>query len=135
MRICAATTYMTSCPFSRCLLGVFLCFTALCFPGVASAQDDKAGKDEAEKPRAVELVTKDGMKLSAAYFPSNKGKDAKTVLLVHEWRGQSSPYKKLVFALREAGCGFFYCWHWTIEGMAAVVCNSTAKAQRPRWTR
>ena len=104
MRICAATTYMKACPFSRCLLGVFLCFTALCFPGVASAQDGKAGKDEAEKPRAVELVTKDGMKLSAAYFPSNKGKDARTVLLVHEWRGQSSPYKKLVFALREAGC-------------------------------
>jgi pimeloyl-ACP methyl ester carboxylesterase len=56
------------------------------------------------KPRTVELRTKDGLKLRAFYFPSDKGKQAKTVLLVHEWRGQASPYVKLVLALRESGC-------------------------------
>ena len=56
------------------------------------------------KPRPVKLKTKDGLDLNAYYFPSDKGKEAKTVLLVHEWQGQASPYAKLVVSLRDAGC-------------------------------
>ncbi|MBD54764.1 MAG: alpha/beta hydrolase [Rhodopirellula sp.] len=73
----------------------------IAFAPIACAQDDK---DEEPKLRTVELKTKDGMRLRAFYLPSNKGKAAKTVLLVHEWKGQASPYGKLVSALRDAGC-------------------------------
>ena len=75
-------------------------FTPIAFASVASAQEE----EEKPKPRTIELMTKDGMKLRAFYFPSNKGKASRTVLLVHEWRGQASPYAKLVVALRDAGC-------------------------------
>lgn len=42
--------------------------------------------------------------ICAFFFPSDKGKDAIPVLLIHEWQGQASPYAKLVVALRDAGC-------------------------------
>ena len=60
--------------------------------------------DEKYKPRPVVLKTKDGVELRAFYFPSEKEKEAITVLLVHEWQGQASPYSQLVVALRNAGC-------------------------------
>lgn len=68
--------------------------------GTVCAQRD----DEQRKPRKVTLKTKDGLELRAYYFPSPEGKKATTVLLVHEWEGQASPYTKLVVALRDAGC-------------------------------
>ncbi|MEM1067993.1 MAG: alpha/beta hydrolase [Planctomycetota bacterium] len=74
-------------------------FLAVAVAGTVCAQDD-----EKLKPRLVSLKTKDGIELRAFYFPSDQGKDAITVLLVHEWQGQASPYKKLVLALRDAGC-------------------------------
>ena len=101
MRIFAATKNDVSFNLSRRWWGFVLCGLALVLTPVASAQDKK---DEKPKPRTVELLTKDGKKLRAFYFPSDKGKAAKTVLLVHEWRGQASPYAKLVLALRDAGC-------------------------------
>jgi hypothetical protein len=70
----------------------------------ASAQVRKPVEDPKLKPRPVTLKTKDGVNLVAAYFPSEKGKDAITVLLVHEWQGQMAPYAKLVNTLRDAGC-------------------------------
>ena len=42
------------------------------------------------------IKTKDNIKLRTFYFPSNKGKEAIPVLIVHEWKGQASPYAKLV---------------------------------------
>lgn len=67
----------------------------------ANAKDDE---DPRLKPRPVTLQTKDGMELRAFYFPSDQKKAATTVILVHEWTGQASPYYKLVSALNEAGC-------------------------------
>ncbi|WP_068263762.1 alpha/beta hydrolase [Rubripirellula obstinata] len=61
-------------------------------------------EDEKLKPRPVILKTKDGIEVRSFYFPSDKGKEAIPVLIVHEWRGQASPYLQLVLALREAGC-------------------------------
>jgi len=75
------------------------CLMTLCVTSVVSAQEA-----DAKKYRTVELRTNDGLKLRAFYFPSEKGKQAKTVLLVHEWRGQASPYRKLVDALQKSGC-------------------------------
>ena len=68
-------------------------------------QGNKKGKEDPRlEPRPVTLQTKDGMEIRAFYFPSNQKKAATTVLLVHEWEGQASPYYKLVTALNKAGC-------------------------------
>ena len=100
MRFFAATEndvrWNVSC---RCF-AVMACLTTLCLTPALSAQE----VDPKKQYRTVELRTKDGLKLRAFYFPSDKGKLAKTVLLVHEWRGQASPYRKLVDALQKSGC-------------------------------
>lgn len=64
----------------------------------------KPAKDEMPEPRPVMLKTKDGVDVRAFYFPSDKGKEAIPVLIVHEWQGQASPYLQLVLALRDSGC-------------------------------
>ncbi|WP_417734280.1 alpha/beta hydrolase [Rosistilla oblonga] len=56
------------------------------------------------KPRLEKITTKDGVQLQIGYFPSDKGKKAPTVLLVHEWSGQTSPYVPLAFKLQAEGC-------------------------------
>lgn len=56
------------------------------------------------KPRLEKVTTKDGVQLQIGYFPSDQGKKAATVLLVHEWSGQTSPYVPLAFKLQAAGC-------------------------------
>jgi pimeloyl-ACP methyl ester carboxylesterase len=78
-------------------------------PGAKPAAGQPGAKPAAKKPerpapRTVELVTMDGVKLRAFYFPSDKGKEAVPVIVVHEWQGQASPYAPLVNALWEAGC-------------------------------
>lgn len=62
------------------------------------------GDQEKAKLRVVDLRAKDGVGLKAFYFPSDKGKEAIPVLVVHEWGGQASPYAPLVAALHQAGC-------------------------------
>lgn len=67
-------------------------------PGKRPVEDPKM------KPRWVTMRTKDGVELRAFYAPSDKGKEAIPVLIVHEWQGQGSPYGPLVSALHGAGC-------------------------------
>lgn len=62
-----------------------------------------AKKDPALEPRPEMLITKDGVPITVYYFPSDKGKDAIPVMIVHEWKGQAAPYMKLCNALRKAG--------------------------------
>jgi pimeloyl-ACP methyl ester carboxylesterase len=83
-----------------CAITVYLLCIAV-HPITAVAQ-----KPSAEKPklRKVSLKTKDGVSLNAFYFPSDKGKEAIPVLIIHEWGGQASPYGPLVAALSAAGC-------------------------------
>ncbi|MDA8697175.1 alpha/beta fold hydrolase [Rhodopirellula sp.] len=68
------------------------------------AQGKKGEEDPRLEARPVTLKSKDGMELRVFYFPSEQKKNATTVLLVHEWGGQASPYYKLVTALNKAGC-------------------------------
>ena len=70
MRIIAATKDDMSLNLSRRWWGFVLCGFAMVLAPIASAQDKK---DEKVKPRTVELRTKDGKKLRAFYFPSDKG--------------------------------------------------------------
>lgn len=88
------------------VLMVLVYLAAIVVAATATAQKPKQDpkQDPKLKPRPVTLKTKDGIDLTAYYFPSDKGKEAPTVLLVHEWQGQASPYVKLVVALRNAGC-------------------------------
>ncbi len=79
-------------------------FLAAAVAATTVTAQSKDGGPEKPKPRTVTLKTKDGVKLRAFYFPSDKGKEAIPVLLVHEWKGQASPYRKLVFALNKVGC-------------------------------
>ncbi|MFG0265983.1 MAG: alpha/beta hydrolase [Rhodopirellula sp. JB055] len=69
----------------------------------ASAQRKKKNDDPALKPRPVKLKTKDNIELTSFYFPSTEGKNAIPVLLIHEWKGQASPYQKLCLTMRSAG--------------------------------
>ena len=84
---------------------VMVYLAAVALASTAWGQGTKPATDPKLKPRPVTLKTKDGIQLRAFYFPSEKGKEAITVMLVHEWQGKgASPYGKLVMALRDAGC-------------------------------
>ncbi|MGI9474279.1 MAG: alpha/beta hydrolase [Rubripirellula sp.] len=100
MQVLAATSNGKELINRRRVLMVWVYLAAIVIATTAMGQKD----DPKLKPRPVTLKTKDGLDLNAYYFPSDKGKEARTVLLVHEWQGQSSPYVKLVIALRDAGC-------------------------------
>lgn len=78
---------------------------AIAVATTASAQPRPQGdKTEDLKPRAVTLTARGGVALRAWYGPSDKGKEAVPVLIVHEWKGQGMPYAGLVIALQKAGC-------------------------------
>ncbi|HBJ35670.1 MAG TPA: alpha/beta hydrolase [Planctomycetaceae bacterium] len=59
---------------------------------------------ERPQPKTITLTTADGVAIRTIYFPSDKGKEAVPVILMHEWQGQASPYGGLVKALWDAGC-------------------------------
>jgi len=83
---------------------LFVYFLTIAVAANLSAQDRNGEKDDKPKYRVVKLKTKDGVELRAAYFSSDLEKEAIPVLIVHEWKGQASPYFKLSFALQEKGC-------------------------------
>ncbi|TWU49734.1 alpha/beta hydrolase [Rubripirellula reticaptiva] len=92
---------------SRRIFSGLVFLAAIAVAVVASAQPAAKPKTKADaklKPRPVTLKTKDGINLRAFYFPSAKGKEAITVMVVHEWEGSASPYYKLAMELRGAGC-------------------------------
>jgi len=68
------------------------------------ASPPRPGEKREMTMEPLELVTRDGVKLRAFYFPSDKGKEAVPVIICHEWQGQASPYQKLVKQLWDAGC-------------------------------
>ena len=84
---------------------VFAIFVFLvAFVTATTAVAQTRAKKEKPKLRTLSLTTKDGIKLRAFYFPSEKKKNAIPVMLIHEWGGQASPYGKLVRELNKAGC-------------------------------
>lgn len=98
----AATALPTRGLTRRHLCELFVFCVAALVAVVASAQSPaKPGDKQME---TVTLQTRDGLELRAYYFPSDKGKEAVPVMLVHEWDGQGAPYIGLVTALQKAGC-------------------------------
>jgi pimeloyl-ACP methyl ester carboxylesterase len=54
--------------------------------------------------RLETITTKDGVPLACGYFPSDRGKKAVPVILLHEWKGMAPPYSPLAEALQKVGC-------------------------------
>lgn len=65
---------------------------------------EKKKKEDELKPRLEQITNKDGLQFACGVFPSDKGKLAVPVILIHEWNGQAPPYLPLAIALRDAGC-------------------------------
>jgi len=75
-------------------------------PGARPVAPTKPGQKKPERPapKSLSLTTADGVTLRMMYFPSDKGKEAVPVILLHEWQGQASPYAAIVKSLWDAGC-------------------------------
>lgn len=72
--------------------------------GPAVGQNPRASKKDELKPRLETLKTRDGVAIACGYFPSDKGKEAVPVVLVHPWKGSAPPFMPLAEALQKAGC-------------------------------
>ncbi|GIX02960.1 MAG: hypothetical protein KatS3mg112_1897 [Thermogutta sp.] len=55
----------------------------------------------------TDLLTKDGVQLQATYYPSNKGKDAAVVMLIHGWKGSRRDFDRLAPFLQQQGYAVF----------------------------
>jgi len=104
MRALAATQENETQNLRHRLTMLFVYFLTIAVAANLSAQDRDAEKDEELKIRVVKLKTRDGVELGAVYCPSELEKKAIPVLIIHEWKGQASPYSKLCLALQKEGC-------------------------------
>ena len=78
----------------------WLVMAALWILGPATSWAQKKGETVL---RQETLTTRDGVKLNAFYYPSDVGRQAIPVMIIHDWGGQASPYAPLVAAFHEAG--------------------------------
>jgi dienelactone hydrolase len=72
----------------------------------APADAKKTAASEKEKipdPEEITLTTSDGVRLAMTYYPSNRGKEAIPVVLLHAWKGSRTDYKTLALALQAKG--------------------------------
>jgi len=103
MRALAATQKNDTRNLRHRLTMLFVYFLMIAVAANLSAQDQDSEKDDEPAFRLVKLKTKDGVELRAAYFSSDLEKEAIPILIIHEWKGQASPYIKLSLALQEKG--------------------------------
>jgi len=93
--------------FTRVWLGVLTLAVVLSLAsgGVLLAQ----GEDEPSLPSPVELegndlVTRDGVQLTATFYPGNRGQESVPVILLHMSKGDRKEYAGLAPYLQEQGC-------------------------------
>jgi len=68
------------------------------------ANNAPEGEEELDlKPRLVTLQASDGMAIRCAYYPSDKGKQAVPVIIVHGWEDQAQPHANLAALLQQRG--------------------------------
>jgi len=85
-------------------LGLVFVAALFAIPAFGQGNAGQAEKrDPALQVRPVSLSTRDGVDLNAYYFPSDQGKQAVPVIVLHEWKGQAGPYARLCLALQDAG--------------------------------
>lgn len=53
--------------------------------------------------KGQELLTRDGVLLRATFYPSNRGKEAVPVILLHGWKGNRSEFAALARGLQKLG--------------------------------
>jgi pimeloyl-ACP methyl ester carboxylesterase len=70
-----------------------------------STKATKTQDEENELPPAEDLIlmTGDGLKLAATYFPGTKGKETVPVVLLHAWKQNRTDYKELATLLQAQG--------------------------------
>ena len=68
---------------------------------VTEAQDAKKKKEL--KPEPLSLTTLDGVVLECTWFPSDRGKEAVPVILLHDWEGNRGEVHNLGVALQKLG--------------------------------
>jgi len=77
---------------------------AVAAPARAAAPPARATKEKIPAPVELggnDLLTRDGVVLKATFFPSNKGKDAVPVILLHSWKGDRREYSALAPVLQQ----------------------------------
>jgi pimeloyl-ACP methyl ester carboxylesterase len=91
-------------PFPACCgaAASVLALVVIFAPAFAQETKEKPNRKGPE-PRQVSFTTKDGLELWAWYFPSDKGREAVPVLLLHDWGGSGSDFKGLAEHLQSAG--------------------------------
>ncbi|MFH1922404.1 MAG: alpha/beta fold hydrolase [Planctomycetota bacterium] len=87
---------------------VFLAVVLALPLGLGQLQPARAAAPEKELPTpeelgGPELVTRDGLQLSATFYPSDQGKDAVPVILLHMWKGDRKEYADLALRLQREG--------------------------------
>jgi pimeloyl-ACP methyl ester carboxylesterase len=60
------------------------------------------------QPQPLSLRTRDGFQLSGTYFPSDKGKKAVPIMLIHEAEGQTGAFRDVALRLQSAGFAVAY---------------------------
>jgi pimeloyl-ACP methyl ester carboxylesterase len=66
-------------------------------------KDSNSEKGKIPEPEDVNLVTSDGVHLAMTYYPSNRGREAVPVVLLHMSKGSRTDYKYLAAELQKQG--------------------------------
>ena len=92
------------CVFTAAIVGLLLSQSLWATASAQSkrpAASDKA--DEPPPPEDVALETKDGLRLSAMFYPGTEGNQSVPVILLHMWKGSRGDYSSLASDLQKLG--------------------------------
>jgi pimeloyl-ACP methyl ester carboxylesterase len=93
----------SSFPVSAVPLAVTTLLLGLCCTPAAAPEKAGGDTEKLPKPKEMVLLTNDGLRLAATYYPSAKGKDTVPVILLHMYKGSGSDYAGLASLLQQLG--------------------------------
>lgn len=89
------------------VVGIAASVPALVWAQAAAPTATATGTPGAQKllpPEQTSITTKDGVQIFLTYFPSNRGKDAVPVILLHGFKGDRHEMEGLGLFLQKQGC-------------------------------